>query len=49
MNQEDSEDEDELEDNVIDDDDVTYQATNEPEIITDIPVNWTAVNQTGLN
>jgi len=38
MNQEDSEDEDELEDNVIDDDDVTYQATNEPEIITDIPI-----------
>ena len=37
MNQEESEDE--LEDNVIDDDEIEFQGTNEPEIINDIPVN----------
>jgi len=37
MNQEESEDE-ELEDNVIDNDDIEFQGTNEPDIIEDIPI-----------
>ena len=37
MNQEESEEE-ELEDNIIDDDEIEFQGTNEPEIIKDIPV-----------
>ena len=32
--------EEELEDNVIDDDEIEFQGTNEPEIINDIPVNY---------
>merc|ERR1711962_1564363 len=37
MNQEESEDE-EIEDNVIDNDDIEFQGTNEPDIIEDIPI-----------
>merc|ERR1711962_1891901 len=37
MNQEESEDE-QLEDNVIDNDDIEFQGTNEPDIIEDIPI-----------
>ena len=38
MNQEESEEE-ELEDNVIDNDEIEFQGTNQPEIINDIPVS----------
>merc|ERR1712137_33107 len=44
MNQEESED-DELEDNVIDDDEIEFQGTNEPEIIKDIPLAKIPANQ----
>merc|ERR1712137_774051 len=44
MNQEESED-DELEDSVIDDDEIEFQGTNEPEIIKDIPLAKIPANQ----
>merc|ERR1712131_91174 len=44
MNQEESEEE-ELEDNVIDDDEIEFQGTNEPEIINDIPLAKIPANQ----